>query len=244
MRQQRSWGFSVVEALLVILLAAAIIPAAWALLSKQRVVASMLVSRAEALEAVRTLSWILAEEVDGSLEGRDWMAMGEDSIHLRAFRGHALLDSAVPGQETVLACFRGTRDPVPEKDSVLVLGVDGRWRAHDLLFRAPAFTDCEELIDGGSSERWTLSPNPGAAVLARVFETGSYHLADGALRYRRGEGGRQPLTPEVIESGRFIGSGAGGNPLAWEITIQSLPVGGAQPSPSPSPAGLWKGRVR
>jgi hypothetical protein len=244
MRRQRSWGYSVVEALLVILLATALVPAGWALLSKQRVVASRLVSRAEALETVRTLAWILAEEVDGSLEGRDWMAMGEDSIHLRAFRGHALLDSAIPGQATVLACFRGTRDPAPEKDSVLVLGVDGRWRAHDLLSRAPASTDCEELVDGGTSELWTLSSDPGVAVLARVFETGSYHLADGALRYRRGEGGRQPLTPEVIEAGRFIGMGAVGNPLAWEIRLQPLPGSGARPSASPHPASLWKGRVR
>ncbi len=37
-------------------------------------------------------------------------------------------------------------------------------------------------------------------VLARLFERGSYHVSGAALRYRRGRGGRQPLTPEVFDT--------------------------------------------
>jgi hypothetical protein len=237
----RRSGTSLIEALLVILLLAFVVPAGWTLLAGHRRAGARMVERAEALETVRTVDWILREEVDGSLEGRDWTALDGDSMSLRVFRGHALLDPAMPGQGTVLACYRGARAPSPEKDSVLLLGVDGQWQAHDLLSRTPLSTDCEDLVHGGSSERWTLSPNPDGAVLARVFETGSYHLADGALRYRRGEGGRQPLTPESMESGRFIGPGEGGNPLAWEIGLR-FPAEGP-PAISLPPASFWRGRV-
>jgi hypothetical protein len=37
-----------------------------------------------------------------------------------------------------------------------------------------------------------------------LFEAGSYHLSEGALRYRRGRGGRQPLTEEVLAGARLI----------------------------------------
>ena len=47
-------------------------------------------------------------------------------------------------------------------------------------------------------------------VLARVFERGSYHLEDRAIRYRAGDGGRQPLSEERLESGSaFLASAAG-----------------------------------
>jgi hypothetical protein len=43
-----------------------------------------------------------------------------------------------------------------------------------------------------------------------VFERGSYHLEDRAIRYRTGDGGRQPLSEERLESGSaFLGSAAG-----------------------------------
>ena len=45
------------------------------------------------------------------------------------------------------------------------------------------------------------------AGLILVFETGTYHLSRGALRYRRGRGGRQPVTEEVLESGSFDSAG-------------------------------------
>jgi hypothetical protein len=175
------------------------------------------------------------------MEGRDWVMVGGDSLLLRAYRGHALLHSVAPEHGTVLACYRGSRSASPEKDSVLLLGLDGQWRAGDLLSRTPASSSCEDLVEGGRSERWTLAPMPVGVVLARVFETGSYHLVDGALRYRRGEGGRQPLTPETIENGRFLGPEEGGSPLAWEILLR--PSGGSPPPPRIQPAGFWWGRV-
>lgn len=40
-------------------------------------------------------------------------------------------------------------------------------------------------------------------VFALVFETGAYHLADGALRYRRGRSGRQPLVEAILRTSPF-----------------------------------------
>ena len=44
--------------------------------------------------------------------------------------------------------------------------------------------------------------------------------AGGALRYRRGEGGRQPLTPENIETGSFRDGSEPGSTFGWEITLR------------------------
>jgi hypothetical protein len=44
-----------------------------------------------------------------------------------------------------------------------------------------------------------IDPDPPAAAgYALFFETGTYSFTDGAVRYRRGEGGRQPLTEAVL----------------------------------------------
>ncbi len=47
---------------------------------------------------------------------------------------------------------------------------------------------------------WELDPPVPGAVIGRLFERGSYHLAAGAFRYRPGRGGRQPLTAQVLHT--------------------------------------------
>ena len=49
---------------------------------------------------------------------------------------------------------------------------------------------------------WTIEPPVTGALVARIFERGSYHVVGRALRYRRGLGGRQPLTPNVFDDDR------------------------------------------
>ncbi|HIF20809.1 MAG TPA: hypothetical protein EYQ27_02630 [Gemmatimonadetes bacterium] len=64
---------------------------------------------------------------------------------------------------------------------------------------------------------WRLSVTPDEpVVLARLFERGSYHISGKALRYRRGGAGRQPLTPEVLDTppSGFVRS-AGSLGLEW-----------------------------
>jgi hypothetical protein len=67
---------------------------------------------------------------------------------------------------------------------------------------------------GDTVETWRLdAPADPHAVVARLFEKGSYHLALAALRYRRGASGRQPLTPEVWSAA-----------TRWEVTAGRLVI--------------------
>ena len=131
--------------------------------------------------------------------------------------------------------------PDPARDSVLVLGVDGGWRAFDLEDVSPAEGCAGVEGERGFEWGWQNQDAP-APVLVRSFERGEYHLADGALRYRRGFGGRQPLTPERLGSeSRFDPLPGGGlevhldivagmrggsfTPFAWRIAGSGSPVG-------------------
>ena len=232
--KSRNQGFSLLETVVSLLLLAAVVQSGWVVLAHHRTAASHVGARAEGLETVRTLAWLLQEEVSGGRPGGDWWADGKDSLALRAFRGVGLVKGGVVADDQLRVCFRGVRSPNPEKDSILLLGKDGRWRAHDLRRRVRADDACPGL-GGGWEEDWFLSPEPGDAILGRVFERGSYHLVDGALRYRRGAGGRQPLTPERVQSGKFVAPTGGGNPIRWEVALTR--------GPPRADSSIWRGRV-
>jgi hypothetical protein len=228
-------GFSLLETLVVTLLLFLVVSAGSALFAHFSRVASRVGQRAEGLETVRTIAWILPMELSGGRPGRDWEVHREDSLVLRAFRGLGMVSPNYAGGEGMPVCFRGVRSPNPQKDSVLLLGRDGRWRAHDLVGRAPGAAECRN-VERGRMEHWDLAPDPVHGVVARLFERGSYHMADGAFRYRRGQGGRQPLTPERIESGKFAFVWGSGVHLVWDLALRD-PV---DPGPSPT----WGGMAR
>ena len=226
-------GVSLLEAVVSLLLLAAVIQGGWAVLAQHRVGAGRVAARAEALETVRTISWLLREETAGGRPGEDWWVDGSDSLVLRTFRGVGLVLGREEGQEEVRVCYRGVRSPNPQKDSVLLLGRDGLWSIHELQTRVRGKAVCPGL-GGGGEEEWGLSPEPGDAVLARVFERGSYHLVNGALRYRRGGGGRQPLTPERIHAGTV--SVLPDGRILWEAAL--VKEGGRADS------AYWRGSIR
>jgi len=233
-------GSGVPEAIVALLLTGLLVSMAWSILARQRQVGADLARRAEGLETVRTLAWVLREEVSVGRPGVDWQIDGGDSLSLRAFRGIGLIESRARGGQMMTVCFRGIRSPSPAKDSLLLLGGDGRWTVVDLEHRDRTSSECSELA-GWRRERWTVSQGSTDAVLARLFERGSYHLSGGALRYRRGRGGRQPLTPEVIGTGSFVARGTSGHRFGWEITLR--PKGGrsgAAPAGPGSPLP-WRG---
>ena len=231
-------GTSILEALLGLILFSVVVPGAWAILVRSREAGIIVAQRAEGIETVRTIAWLLPTEVSGGRAGIDWWVEAGDSIGLRAFRGLALIEPEPVGVRVVRVCFRGLRSPDPQKDSVLLLLADGGWRAHALEGRTPLGSRCQGLAEG-HAERWTLSPDPSGALLGRLFERGSYHVADGALRYRRGAGGRQPITPERIESGLLRGAAEGTGRFAWEITLRG-PVGVPE-SPRGFGGLVWRG---
>jgi hypothetical protein len=197
-----------------------------------RTAVSRVAQRAEGLETVRTIAWLLPAELSGGSPGRDWWVASGDSVSLRAFRGLGLVSPGFGGGAGMPVCYRGIRSPNPEKDSVLLLGRDGHWTSHDLVDRVRQGSGCL-AGEGGWQEEWGLFPVPEEGVLARVFERGSYHLVDRAFRYRQGRGGRQPLTPEVISRGSFLGSSGEEPGLTWDLEIKGYVALG--------PPGFWRG---
>lgn len=183
--------------------------------------------RAEGLEVVRTTWVILDEELRPGRFGRDWtVSESGETIALRAYRGVAWVCDASPSSGSWTVRYRGRRTPDPARDSVLVLGMDGGWRAFALEgANSGGECDPEDGHLGASPQRWSWSqsgsPSP---VLARLFERGEYHLSDGALRYRRGAGGRQPLTPERLTDDSRFRAVVGG----VEVRLGITEIGGTE----------------
>jgi hypothetical protein len=192
----RSGGFTVAEALVALLLSYLMMALALGALARQREVLQNLAARSERLAAARLTRHVLLTEARAAA-GEGAYAAGSDSLALRAFRGHALVCPGPVGERELQVRAEGVRAPDPAKDSVLLLLASGVVAALALLDRSPSAGPCP----GGAEppERWTLSgPVPPGVVEARWFERGTYYLTEGALRYRRGQAGRQPLTPEVL----------------------------------------------
>ena len=209
-------GALLIETLVALVLGVVVLGAFLGLLITSMRWSRTLAGRSEALEAVRTVWGILDEELRPGVVGRDWTPVAGTAIALRAFRGVARVcgPGASPGEWAI--AYRGRRAPDPGRDSLLVLGIDGGWRAHELAAQSSG-GGCS-LYPGETAYRWSWFAGEveAAPLVARLFESGEYHLADGALRYRRGTAPRQPLTPERFGSG----SGFGVLPGGVEVRIE------------------------
>ena len=94
----RSRGATLLEAILAILLLTLVVPGAWKILAVQRAAGVHVARRAEGLETVRTVGWLLPREVSSGRPGVDWVSNGGDSLGLRAFRGQGMVDDRVQGR--------------------------------------------------------------------------------------------------------------------------------------------------
>jgi hypothetical protein len=189
-------GFSVPEAIVALLLGIFVVHLGFATLERMRVVEGRLAARADALVAMRVARHVLRRELGYGRAGVDW-AVDSDSISLRAFRGTALVCPGSVASDELTVRFEGDRRPDPAKDSVILVGPDGVSEVRAIEAVTAAARPCASIPES-ELETWRLDePVPADAVVARLFERGSYHLASRALRYRRGLSGRQPLTPEV-----------------------------------------------
>lgn len=193
--------------------------------------AERITDRVEAVELARTVWMILDQELRPGLPGRDWVLESEVAVSLRAFRGLGRVCG--PASSGWRIAYRGARAPDPVRDSVLVLGSDGGWRAGALVGVGAAADPAGACAPApGESLRrleWSL-PDDVPPVFVRVFERGRYSFEDRALRYRRGSGGRQPLTLERVGEGSRLrwdgtalhvvldvdGAGAGRDPVRFE----------------------------
>jgi hypothetical protein len=227
-------GFTLMEALVALLLMGFVIQGGWAVFSNFRTGAERVSLGAQKLETVRTLGWVLSEELSGGRRGQDWWLVSDDSISLRAYRGLAWVQEWETGGR-VRVCYRGIRNPNPKKDSLLSLDAEGVWLPRALLDRSRGGPGC-----AGEGKGWTESgeveEGGGDWILARVFEVGSYHFSQGAFRYRSPGGGRRPLTAENLIRGSLRASGGSSVGLDWAVEVGILG--------STSDSLPWLGRIR
>jgi hypothetical protein len=193
-----------VEVVVALVLFVLVVQAAWRVFAAQRGAAVEIGVRSELLDAARTARVVLGAELGAGVPGRDWVVTSPGVVELRAFRGWAAVCPARGKATEIVVAYRGLRAPDPAKDSLLVLGGWDTWRPVGLLGRRVDEEGCPSSsgtspAPGASVERWSLDRPVEGVALVRLFEHGSYHLTDGALRYRRGSAGRQPLTPTALD---------------------------------------------
>lgn len=217
MRRRR--GSSLAELVLVAWMFALVLAAVARFATAQGRLSAEQRDRTRAAEAVRAASLILEAELR-QLTPSDVVAVAAESVRIRAMRG----SGAVCGVEgaALLVRYRGVRLPNPAKDSLLlVTGSDGEERPHFAVTEVAWDAACGGALRLGLDVGPAGVPPPHAG-LALIYETGAYHLSDGALRYRAGGAGRQPLTEAVFAGPGFRSSSAALS-LSVEILDDSLP---------------------
>lgn len=229
-------GFTLVELLVAAAGGGLVLAAAFGLLASFARLSAAHLDRVRFAEAARVVGLVVASETRLAAPA-DLPDPAADTVSIRAARGFGLVCSLEGG---VHVRYRGMREPDPAKDSVLVVG--------SAVERSLALESDRAAADGscaadpsGRIRSWTLSDTvgpPGTVLL--LFERGSYHLADGALRYRRGAGGRQPLTEARLgEDGRF---GLGGDPPAMRVDIGAASAPGVAAPRAAIRTRLWNWR--
>jgi hypothetical protein len=189
-----------------------VIVTGWGVLARGAEASRALLARNDLLEVQRVAAWVLERELAGARPGLDWSPHAE-GLAVRAYRGWGLAcasardgtGSTLPG---AVVDYRGLRQPDPAKDSLELTGADGARRVVSLA-RVTALEPADVGCAPGTRAlhlRWSGDDvDPGATsravVLVRVFERGLYAVDD-AFRYRRGAGGRQPLTNAVLDGDR------------------------------------------
>ncbi len=228
----RRGGFALTEAIVAATLLLMVVQVSWWVTAVQSVVGTRVVTGARILDETRLIHHIITAEVGQGRNGVDWVAANGE-LHLRAFRGTAYRCHEQPAQGLGVA-VSGYRAPDPAKDSVLVLSRDGAWRTAALSRRSRrGRPDCQELA-GFQTEVWHLDPPRPDMIVATYYERGAYRFSNGAFRYRRGNGGWQPLTGEgiVVDSAELVPAGSNG--VSVQVTWQ-----GASPLP---PSFRWTSR--
>lgn len=184
-------GYSLVELLVALVVSGVFLAGLASLLQGFAERTRNTVERVDRAQAVRTVWVVLGEELAAGMPEVDWRLEGPHAVVLRAWRGLGRIEQpgVEPGRWVV--DWTGHRAPRPGGDSLLVLSDEGRWDVVAL-----------DGVGGTGDQLWEWrSVGTGDPVLVRYFEPGRYSLEDRAFRYRRGTGGRQPLTPELFGPG-------------------------------------------
>ncbi len=209
-------GFTLAELLVATVAAGALVTAAFALLATHARLERAAYAAVAAAEVARVTGMVVPAEVRYATPA-DLPAVAADTLSLRALRGVGIICAGAGTGVDVR--YRGMRWPDAAKDSVVTMAATGvPERAIAVDSDRNAAGACAPH-PGEAVRRWTLSDSAGGAGdLLLVFERGSYHLTGGALRYRRGAGGRQPLTEAFLESASF---GLAGGPFALTLALET-----------------------
>ena len=190
----RRTGVTLLEALIAVVIGIVLVTLAGRTLLHAMAVSRDAVARDDRLVARRIARLTLRSEL-AALGPREARSAGGDSLRMRAVRGAGRVCRIE--SDAVVVDLQAVRSPEPDKDSLELIGSLGAVHTVDLV-GAGAEPDACGATARGRPTRLRSSGRVGTDVIfIRLFETGSYHLDRGALRYRRGLGGRQPLTPEV-----------------------------------------------
>ena len=227
-------GFTLVELVVATVAAGALVTAAFALLAAHGRLERAARAAVAAAEVARVAGMVVPAEVRYATPA-DLPGVGADTLALRALRGVGIICAG--GGTGVDVRYRGMRWPDAAKDSVVAAAPTGSpERALALESDRGAEGACA-AHPGETVRRWALSDSAGAAGdLLLVFERGSYHLSNGALRYRRGAGGRQPLTEEFLAGGSF---GLSGAPAALALALETRPDPGRPAARAVHRTLLW-----
>ena len=190
--QKRS-GSALLEVIVAALLGAIVTVTAVLLIQAQARIAHGTSERSERNDALRSALAVLHAELEPIQPAADLHAVSRDSVVARILRGLAVVCAQNDGR--VYARYRGLRLPDPGKDSALYVGVE---HAVPILSARVDTTGC---VHAGNENviafTWPAAAPNGSVWL--IFETGSYHLQNYALRYRRPGESRQPITSEIID---------------------------------------------
>ena len=210
-------GTSLVEVLAVMTLAGLLLSLVVGVCRAQLRLVRATAERASKSDALRTAAVVLAGETR-RMTRADVRALSDDSIAARAFRGTGIPCGVWAGG--VVVRYSGDRLPDSAKDSVLVIGT-AVTSAFVLLDSGPATVPCPVLA-GESVLQWRLGGSAPAESVILVFESGSYHLSDRALRYRLGAAGRQPLTAEALHDAGSRFTSIDDHALRFDIAVDEL----------------------
>jgi prepilin-type N-terminal cleavage/methylation domain-containing protein len=188
-------GFTLAELLVALTLLAVLVTVLFGALTAHVRLARLLAQRVLEADAIRTAATVLGGELRRAGPG-DLRAVSHDSIALRAFRGIGIVCGQRP--DAAVVHFRGDRAPEPAKDSLLWIRSGGPPATVAVLAVQPFSASGCAGIAPGEAQLWRTDPPLRGLGVLLLFESGTYYLADGALRYRVGAGGRQPLTAELF----------------------------------------------
>lgn len=227
-------GYALAELLVALGLGSLLAVAALGWLAAEVRWANAVARRTAVADAFRLVQLLIPQELRFLLLEADLDAIGGDSAAFRVLRGTGVVCAVDIG--SVRVRLRASRAPDATKDSLLWL--DG---AAEVPLALSSVASDPAGCAAGSGEavfRMSTSGSPPPAAVVLLFERGVYYLQGSALRYRRGAGGRQPLTEALLDDAGsgFALDSADGAP-AVVIRLRALAA------PHAANARSWKGRA-